>query len=298
MKTLHQHIKEDFKISKNTKFGEPTFYQVFYGINIFEYEYEEVNEIPEKKVVEFASKIYRSSNIDDYMKKFFIMTAEKLVECLDSHGDIGANITQKYIKTAKTRCNTWDEIKAICLSNNWWCFVSWLIDLKQKNKHVNEDFKLSKNTTVYSIVVKDVSELQKIIKKRYQKNNEYLDLRDIDISELTTLNTCTSGKSSEKGLFEGCYETTTIDISSWKTTKIEDMSWMFFDCKKLCEIKGIEELDVTNVEWFKGMFYGCEKLKNVKLNKWNVIENLPPEAFKNMFYKSQMNTPVWVYNFI
>ena len=134
MKTLYQHIKEDFKLSKNTKIEEPTFYQVFHGINIFEYEYEKIEEKPEEKVVEFASKFYPLSNIDDYMKKFFIMTAEKLVECLKRREDVGANLTERYIKTAKTVCNTWEEIKKMCVSNNWWCFVSWLIDLKQKKQ--------------------------------------------------------------------------------------------------------------------------------------------------------------------
>ena len=46
---------------------------------------------------------------------------------------------------------------------------------------------------------------------------------------------------------------------------------MFYECKFLKDIKGLEYLDVTGVNDFSRMFRGCSSLSDIKpLQNWNV----------------------------
>ena len=171
MKTLVQHIKEDFKISRNTKFNKNFFDNMFYGIdtskfNILTFELNTTNtEKHEKHVTSLLKKLYSHKHDENfYMKKFFLDTIEQYYRADNSE----PNYT--YINNAKSS-NDWNYIKQSCVPIGWWYFIDWLFE--QKNKHVNEDFKISKNTQLitFNHVFPDV-DIHKWDWKSYMSDDE------------------------------------------------------------------------------------------------------------------------------
>ena len=98
------------------------------------------------------------------------------------------------------------------------------------------------------------------------------------------------------GMFYGCKELEYVDLSAFETSKVIYMNYMFFNCNKLKEIKGINNFntkkvinlghmfyecnnlqyidlsgfDTSNVVKMNYMFYNCNKLKEIKgINKFN-----------------------------
>ena len=53
------------------------------------------------------------------------------------------------------------------------------------------------------------------------------------------------------------------DISKWNTNKVEDMSYIFSDCKSLLSLPDISKWNINNATNIKDMFYGCDKLNNI-----------------------------------
>ena len=61
-----------------------------------------------------------------------------------------------------------------------------------------------------------------------------------------------------------------IEIIDANTTEVTDMSGMFNECRKLTEIKGLENWETKNVTDMSAMFYGCYNLKSLSgISKWN-----------------------------
>ena len=60
-----------------------------------------------------------------------------------------------------------------------------------------------------------------------------------------------------------------IDISSWDTSKVTSMGYMFADCNSLTTITGI--LDLKKCTSYSSMFANCNKLTSVK------VKNLPTD---------------------
>ena len=84
-----------------------------------------------------------------------------------------------------------------------------------------------------------------------------------------------------------------FDISDWDVSKVENMEYMFYDCKnfdcnlskwnvsnvismsslfngcKNFEGKGLDKWDVSNVKDMNGLFYRCSNF-NCDLSKWDV----------------------------
>ena len=59
-------------------------------------------------------------------------------------------------------------------------------------------------------------------------------------------------------MFQGCSSLTNLDLSNWDTSKVNDMSRMFFGCKSLSEIKVSRDKWIINVEIKQdNMFSGC-----------------------------------------
>ena len=87
------------------------------------------------------------------------------------------------------------------------------------------------------------------------KHNIY-DLNFIDTSKITDM--CE--------LFE--YVEHNFDVSSWDTSNVKNMSYMFYRCYKFTG-KGIGNWNISNVKDIGGMFAGCEKF-DCDLSNWNV----------------------------
>ena len=85
-----------------------------------------------------------------------------------------------------------------------------------------------------------------------------------------------------------------FDISDWNVSKVENMEYMFYDCKNFdCDLskwnvsnvismsslfngcknfkgKGLENWDVSKVENMQDMFEGCKKFTGKSIENWNI----------------------------
>ena len=131
--------------------------------------------------------------------------------------------------------------------------------MKSLNQYIIEKILINKSSKLNKIKVESKDQLQSIIEERYNNNNSFVDLTDIDVSELDDL-------SYILGILNNVE---VIDISGWDTSNVIDMNFMFSQCKKLKKIIGIENLDVSKLEYANYMFYGGENLVELDLTNWN-----------------------------
>lgn len=80
-------------------------------------------------------------------------------------------------------------------------------------------------------------------------------------------------------MFARCYVLESIDVSSFDTSKVEDMVWMFRMCYKLKSLD-ISNFDTSKCVYFYYMFEGCSELENLELGNLNT-ENVI--NFEGMF---------------
>lgn len=64
-------------------------------------------------------------------------------------------------------------------------------------------------------------------------------------------------------------ESTTIDVSTWDTSKVTNMYAMFQDCPKL-EHLDLRGLDFDSVTSMTSMFYQCIGLLSVDASSWHM----------------------------
>ena len=77
------------------------------------------------------------------------------------------------------------------------------------------------------------------------------------------------------GMFYGCKELEYVDLSIFETSKVIYMNYMFFQCNKLKEIKGLNKFNTKQVINTGHMFYECNNLQCLDLSgfdKTNVIK--------------------------
>ena len=107
------------------------------------------------------------------------------------------------------------------------------------------------------------------------------------MSELTSitgmkeyLNTSEVAAAGAYALFAGCSKLTSVDVSGFDMSKINDLSRMFASCKALETITGIEGWNTSSVTNMYNMFYGCETLESLDLSGWDVSK---VQTFSGMF---------------
>lgn len=115
-----------------------------------------------------------------------------------------------------------------------------------------------------------------------EMKNMFYDCDKLKTANLSNLNT--SKVEDFTSMFYACANLETVDISNWDTSSATTMLWMFGSGDigtipnemKLKEIKGIENLDVSNVTTMERMFRNCKKLETLDLHKWDVsnVENM------------------------
>ena len=99
--------------------------------------------------------------------------------------------------------------------------------------------------------------------------------------------------------FNGCIKLTSIDIpNSPNSIKVENMNYMFYNCKLLSSsiinpiLKKFTTNDLTTAN---GVFSGCESITSLDLSSWNIGDTLTSVAylFKNCKNLVKANLPAW-----
>ena len=99
--------------------------------------------------------------------------------------------------------------------------------MKSLNQYIIEKILINKSSKfINKIKVETREQLETIILERYNKNKSFIDLTDIDISELDDI-------SDVFGILD---KAKVIDISGWDTSNVINMSYMFSRCKNLKNI--------------------------------------------------------------
>ena len=70
-------------------------------------------------------------------------------------------------------------------------------------------------------------------------------------------------------VFQACYELEYLDLSNFNTSNVTDMSWMFNECYKLKEIKGIHKFITNKVTNMQSMFQKCYELEYLDLSNFD-----------------------------
>jgi len=63
--------------------------------------------------------------------------------------------------------------------------------------------------------------------------------------------------------FTDCKSLETIDFTSFSSSNVEKMEFLFAGCSNLVNIKGFENLDTSSLQKTAGMFIECKNLISV-----------------------------------
>ena len=99
----------------------------------------------------------------------------------------------------------------------------------------------------------------------------------MNLTNIKGLNSFNTSKVNDMSrMFYMCINLTSLDVSSFNTSKVKDMSQMFGGCwfdtiyyMSLTEINGIQNFNTECVENMHGMFYACRSLKTLNVSNFN-----------------------------
>ena len=115
-------------------------------------------------------------------------------------------------------------------------------------------------------------------------------LQSIDLSSFNTINV-----NNMSGMFCYCSSLQSIDLSLFNTTKVKDMQDMFFGCKSLQSID-LSSFNTTNVKDMIGMFDGCKSLQSIDLSSFNTTNVKDMSCmFHNCFLLNKENVKISEY---
>ena len=105
-----------------------------------------------------------------------------------------------------------------------------------------------------------IKEIRECLYSEIERQGENVVIQNIDVSLVEDLS----------GLFWGIVNgVKTLDLSGWRTSKVKDMSYMFYGCENL-ESLDLSSWDTPVVENMKFMFWKCKKLKSLDLSGWDI----------------------------
>ena len=128
---------------------------------------------------------------------------------------------------------------------------------------------------------------------RLPPNVETVDLSNMDITGLTSLNQSFSNNNSLK----------VLNLSGWDVSNITDFSYMFSGDSALEELD-LSSFNVSTKVTYDRMFTGCESLKILKLNNWDftlndILEGVTAETvYANKKYQSYLEDKYPNQNFV
>lgn len=128
------------------------------------------------------------------------------------------------------------------------------------------------NKSQIMAIPKNKDELREIIVQRLNANIYNPDFTGIDTSKIKSMSNLFDNSEDdilrEKYKINLC-DTVCIDISSWDTSNVDTMEWMFANCENVERII-VNGLNTSNVERMNGMFYHCRNILELDLSTFNV----------------------------
>jgi len=121
----------------------------------------------------------------------------------------------------------------------------------------------------FKYIIKDPIEIKVKFKfKKLLTNTSFMfsscsSLRSIDLSSFNTTKV-----NNMNHMFNGCSSLETIDLSSFNTTNIKNMNGMFSGCSSLKSID-LSSFDTTNVKDLSWIFSGCSSLNSINLSSFD-----------------------------
>jgi len=86
-------------------------------------------------------------------------------------------------------------------------------------------------------------------------------------------------------MFYNCSSITTLDVSGFDTSSVDDVGLMFYNCSSLEELD-VSRFDTSGVEDMSYMFYGCSSLTNFNVSGFDVAD---VTDMANMFNGSSLS---------
>ena len=122
-------------------------------------------------------------------------------------------------------------------------------------------------TNIYSIKIESFNNanLKSIkINKPVTVTSCYLRCPNLEAIDLSICNVMI-----DWGLKIACPKIETLDVSSWNTSNIISMHFLFEECSNLKLLKGITSWNTSNVKNMYGLFFRCYNLTSLNLSTWD-----------------------------
>ena len=74
-------------------------------------------------------------------------------------------------------------------------------------------------------------------------------------------------------MFKDCSELEFLDLSNFNTNKVTNMKYMFNECYKLKEIKGIYNFHISNLTSLYKIFDECNDLEYIDISKFKLFNS-------------------------
>ena len=87
------------------------------------------------------------------------------------------------------------------------------------------------------------------------------------------------------GMFAQCSSLTSLDLSSFNTSKVTDMRGLFDGCKNLTSLN-VSSFNTSNVKYMDAMFRGCSSLTSLDLSNFNTSQVVSMGDVHRFFYNS------------
>ena len=81
------------------------------------------------------------------------------------------------------------------------------------------------------------------------------------------------------GMFSGCHNLASLDLSNFETSKVTDISCMFENCYTI-EYLDLSNFDTSSVEAMYRLFNGCTNVKSIDVSSFDTSK---VSLFHNMF---------------
>ncbi|MCR5042759.1 MAG: BspA family leucine-rich repeat surface protein [Bacteroidaceae bacterium] len=129
--------------------------------------------------------------------------------------------------------------------------------------------KLTSIEGIKNLKTDEVTSMKQMFKDCSVLNSDSLDLSGFITSKVTDMS----------GMFWGCSALTTLDLSNFDTSQVTDMNSMFYKCSALTELD-VSNFNATSVTDISSMFVGCSALDTLKMSGFEAT-NL--KKMKNLF---------------